>query len=180
MRMLAAPVLGQSTPRIVGVETTTYRLAATLVSMKTEDDRDIHLVIADPADSALTMVAELPDVACEGAADSIRRDQIQAARAALVAASGNAPVSSFKQLHGAAIITGVGFFGFLHGQTGIAPNGIELHPVLPLKAGAGPPDRHQYAQPSVPCASAERPAASASAPPARGSTTRKDPRRAAH
>jgi len=24
----------------------------------------------------------------------------------------------------------VGFFGFLHGQTGVAPNGIELHPIL--------------------------------------------------
>jgi hypothetical protein len=27
-------------------------------------------------------------------------------------------------------ITGVAFFDFLHGQTGVAPNGIELHPVL--------------------------------------------------
>jgi hypothetical protein len=25
---------------------------------------------------------------------------------------------------------GVAFFDFLHGQTGVAPNGIELHPVL--------------------------------------------------
>ena len=28
------------------------------------------------------------------------------------------------------VITGVGFFDFLHGQTGVAPNAIELHPVL--------------------------------------------------
>ena len=27
-------------------------------------------------------------------------------------------------------ITGVGFFDYLHGQRGVAPNGIELHPVL--------------------------------------------------
>jgi hypothetical protein len=27
-------------------------------------------------------------------------------------------------------ITGVAFYDFLHGQTGVAPNGIELHPVL--------------------------------------------------
>jgi hypothetical protein len=27
-------------------------------------------------------------------------------------------------------IVGVAFFDFLHGQTGVAPNGIELHPVL--------------------------------------------------
>jgi hypothetical protein len=29
-----------------------------------------------------------------------------------------------------ATITGVGFFDFDHGQTGVAPNAIELHPVL--------------------------------------------------
>jgi len=27
-------------------------------------------------------------------------------------------------------VTGVAFFDFLHGQTGVAPNGIELDPVL--------------------------------------------------
>jgi len=27
-------------------------------------------------------------------------------------------------------ITGVGFFDYIHGQHGVAPNGIELHPVL--------------------------------------------------
>jgi hypothetical protein len=27
-------------------------------------------------------------------------------------------------------VTGVAFFDFLHWQTGVAPNGIELHPVL--------------------------------------------------
>jgi hypothetical protein len=25
---------------------------------------------------------------------------------------------------------GVAFFDYLHGQTGVAPNGIELHPIL--------------------------------------------------
>jgi hypothetical protein len=27
-------------------------------------------------------------------------------------------------------ITGVGFFDYIHGQHGVAPNGVELHPVL--------------------------------------------------
>jgi hypothetical protein len=27
-------------------------------------------------------------------------------------------------------VTGVAFFDFQHGQTGVAPNAIELHPVL--------------------------------------------------
>jgi len=33
-------------------------------------------------------------------------------------------------------VTGVGFFDFLHGQTGVAPNGIELHPLLDISFGA--------------------------------------------
>jgi hypothetical protein len=40
-------------------------------------------------------------------------------------------------------MVGVAFFDFLHGQTGVAPNGIELHPVLGFaclsKAGQPPP-----------------------------------------
>jgi hypothetical protein len=38
--------------------------------------------------------------------------------------------STFTKLKGRATIRGIGFFDFLHGQTGVAPNGIELHPVL--------------------------------------------------
>ncbi len=34
-------------------------------------------------------------------------------------------------------VTGVGFFDFLHGQTGVAPNGIELHSVLDVQFGTG-------------------------------------------
>ena len=30
-------------------------------------------------------------------------------------------------------VTGVGFFDYLHGQRGVAPNGIELHPVLDVE-----------------------------------------------
>jgi hypothetical protein len=29
-----------------------------------------------------------------------------------------------------AILAGVAFFDFNHGQTGVAPNAIELHPIL--------------------------------------------------
>ncbi len=30
-------------------------------------------------------------------------------------------------------VEGVGFFDFLHGQTGVADNGVELHPVLDIE-----------------------------------------------
>ena len=33
-------------------------------------------------------------------------------------------------------VTGVAFFDFKHGQTGVAPNAIELHPVLAKSASS--------------------------------------------
>src|SRR5262249_43728400 len=51
------------------------------------------------------------------------------ARGALETACGPA-TTSFKNLIGSITLTGVGFFDLLHGQSGVAPNGIELHPVL--------------------------------------------------
>jgi plastocyanin len=46
-----------------------------------------------------------------------------------------APSETFASLNGTATIRGVGFFDFKHGQRGVAPNGIELHPVLRLARG---------------------------------------------
>lgn len=43
--------------------------------------------------------------------------------------------SSFTELKGKVVIEGVGFWGEIHGQTGVAPNGIELHPVLSFSSG---------------------------------------------
>jgi len=39
------------------------------------------------------------------------------------------------------IVTGVGFFDSPRGQTGAAPNGIELHPVLKIQLESGSPSR---------------------------------------
>ena len=38
--------------------------------------------------------------------------------------------SDFTTRHGNVTVTAVGFWDILQGQTGVAPNGIELHPVL--------------------------------------------------
>jgi hypothetical protein len=47
--------------------------------------------------------------------------------------------SSFQTANVPVTVTGVGFFDFLHGQTGVAPNGIELHAVLDVQFGSGGP-----------------------------------------
>jgi hypothetical protein len=58
------------------------------------------------------------------------------ARSALTKSCGQAPgpPSDFKDLQGTATVTGVEFFDVKHGtpQTVVAPNNIELHPVLRL------------------------------------------------
>jgi hypothetical protein len=41
----------------------------------------------------------------------------------------------YRSLSGTATVSGVIFFDFLHGQRGVAPNGIELHPVLRFRPG---------------------------------------------
>src|SRR5437899_9524803 len=48
-------------------------------------------------------------------------------------------------------IKGVGMFDFLHGQTGVAPNGIELHPVLDVifNPGTQTPDFALSASPTT-------------------------------
>jgi hypothetical protein len=133
LRALPASAVGGSTPRIAGAEMTTYRIPVRLVSMKLEDDRDIHLVVADPA-TGQTMIVEFPNPACQGAINSPHVTEIASARGALISAVG-VPGSSFINLSGSATVTGVGFFDVLHGQTGVAPNGIELHPALAFSFG---------------------------------------------
>jgi len=98
------------------------------VEAKLEDDEDFHLVVADPHHRSRTMIVEFPSANCTR--HSIKRKQMRRARAAFVRACGYPSSSYFTRLRGKATISGVGFFDFYHGQTGVAPNAIELHPVL--------------------------------------------------
>jgi hypothetical protein len=117
-----------------GPERRTYRVHAQLVEMKVEADSDVHLVIAEPSDTARTMIAEFPASACTKGAPSAVRRKMSAARRTLIAACGTPSASSFHKVHGSATLSGVAFFDVIHGQTGVAPDGIELHPVLGFKA----------------------------------------------
>ncbi len=121
--------LSTDTPRIEPVEFTTYRVRAKLVGAVIEDDHDVHLVIRSPASRRKTMIVEFPYVQCNGANDSAKRAAMKRARASLTNACGNIG-TSFVDLKGRVRVTGVGFWDEIHGQTGVAPNGIELHPVL--------------------------------------------------
>jgi hypothetical protein len=112
-----------------GVESTVYEVPARLVEAKLEKDEDIHVVIKGVTTPG-TMIVEFPTVACSGNATTGAKSRIRKARNAFVAACGTPGKSSFTALKGRATIRGVGFFDFKHGQRGLAPNGIEIHPVL--------------------------------------------------
>ena len=125
MRSWTAPNPIPPNNRVSPYETTTWVLDATLVEYKLENDSDYHLVIKDA--SGNTMIAEIPDPACVGAGSPFAAD-IQNARAQFDAKY--TASTSFQTANIPVQLTGVGMFDFLHGQTGVAPNGIELHPVL--------------------------------------------------
>ena len=125
LRSLAKPT-SYPNSRIGTVEKTVYQIDATLTKYKSESDGDLHLVLSDA--NGQTLIVEIPDPGCMGS--SPWKARATAARQAFLARY--TPTSSFKKTSKKVRITGVGFFDKLHGQTGVAPNGIELHAVTGL------------------------------------------------
>jgi hypothetical protein len=119
--------------RVAPTETTVWVVTATLTDYKIEiTDSDYHLVVRD-ADGH-TMITEIPSPNCVGA-NSPFAARIAQARAKFDARFG--ATSAFQTANILVRITGVGFFDKLHGQHGVAPNGIELHPVLDIEFNPG-------------------------------------------
>ena len=134
MRAFTAPNPIPPNNRITGPETTLWVINATLTLFKLESDSDYHLVIQDA--SGNTMITEIPSPSCVGAGSPFlagitnARNEFNAKFTA---------TTSFQTVNIPVKITGVGMFDFLHGQTGVAPNGIELHPVLDIIFNPGNP-----------------------------------------
>jgi hypothetical protein len=131
------------------IETTVFRLHAIRLGYTWERDRDLHVIISDPA-TGETMVAEIPAPEC------VSRFKDEFAKARKYASSGEtAPVTREYWLKKPedVIVVGVGFFDTTHGrhlevggyhmvgnqrrpahwvagEVGAAPNAIELHPVI--------------------------------------------------
>ena len=127
MRGWTAPSPIPANNRVSPFETTVWVLNATLTQYKLENDSDYHLILSDA--SGNTLIAEIPLPGCVGSSSPFL-SKITSARNAFNAKF--TPTGSFKTANIPVQITGVGMFDFLHGQTGVAPNGIELHPVLSI------------------------------------------------
>jgi hypothetical protein len=98
-----------------------FTVIAPVVLVRPEADSDLHLVLQSGGNH---MIAEAPAPYCDSRATPVRRRQMRVAR-------------SHVWMCARARVTGVAFFDFDHGQTGIAPNAIELHPILGLRCLSG-------------------------------------------
>lgn len=122
---LSAP--SNPTARVAPTETTVFSIHATLTKFKMEtDDSDYHLILDDG--QGHTLIAEMPSADCIGS--SPFKTAIGDVRAVVFTRFHPGP--SFRATRANVTVTGVGFFDRVHGQTGVAPNGIELHPVLSI------------------------------------------------
>jgi hypothetical protein len=107
--------------RINEAELHVYRVRVKLLRVREEVDSDLHLIVGERKNPAVTMIAEIPASYCaigtgyERAYDKSRETVLRM------------PVGSLVE------IEGVGFFDVIHGQRGRAPNGFELHPVLSVR-----------------------------------------------
>ena len=146
LRSPAAPNPIPANNRVSPWETTQWVLNATLTLYKLESDSDYHLVLQDA--NGLTMIVEIPSPSCVGAGSPFlpgitnARNEFNARFTA---------TTSFQTANIPVQIKGVGMFDFLHGQTGVAPNGIELHPVLDVifNPGTQTPDFALSASPTT-------------------------------
>jgi len=113
--------------RVPGIELQTFVLRARFVEARQQDDdSDIHVIVRDLEINEATLVTEIPDSSCT--ADERLKLVFTEARQALRTVTRDAIIE----------IVGLGFFDYDHGQRGMAPNHIEIHPVLRLRVISRP------------------------------------------
>jgi hypothetical protein len=147
--------------RAVPTETTIWKLTATVTEGRIEQDGDYHLVLT--GDSGNTMIGEIPmpetsfvaasspwfnDIKAARAAMDLKLKQLGKSlepvgftRESMAPPSAPRPAGAVKKekesdmtpIGARAVITGVGFFDSAHGQTGVAPTAIEIHPILDIE-----------------------------------------------
>lgn len=123
---LTPPRALPATTRVRPIETTVYTLSGVLTSYKLEADNDYHLVVVD---GSHTMIVEIPSPTCVRGGPL--RAGISNARREFDARYH--PTPTFQHVNAPVTVTGVGFFDVPHGQTGVAPNAVELHPAVDIK-----------------------------------------------
>jgi hypothetical protein len=105
-----------------------YSVVASATMIREEADQDLHIVLQQ---GTKHLIAEAPNAPfCTANATAYRKKQMRKAR------------SLVRPFCAKARVVGVAFWDYYHGQTGVAPNVIELHPILGytcLGSGGPPP-----------------------------------------
>lgn len=107
------------------IEKKTYTIECRIAHFLYEDDGDVHLVLCFGKD---TMIGEIPLAYFPEAEESGFKKKFINARKQFHKVVDNDKFYYMKTL----LVTGVGFVDFAHGQTGHAPNNLELHPILSI------------------------------------------------
>ena len=99
-----------------------FTVIAAVVLVRAEADSDLHVVLQSGGNH---MITEAPSPSRDRSCDAVP---------APTDASSAEPRPALRS---SARVTGVAFFDFPHGQTGVAPNAIELHPILVFRCLSG-------------------------------------------
>lgn len=125
LRGRAKPSTYPKSHRVTSTELHTYQVTAYLTQYKQEADGDIHLVLKDSA--GRRMISEIPYPACVPAAS---RWKAKITNVRTTFTNKYHVTTSWHYVHRPVDVRGIGYMDPLHGQTGVAPNGVELHPVI--------------------------------------------------
>jgi hypothetical protein len=127
---LQAPAYAAANPRST-LEESVFTVDGFLVGYTLAADSDFHAVIRDAVGE--TLIIEFPNPGCLQGSKVFQ--QAIAARSRFLQLIGTLPTAHFVFLPKAieVRVTGVVFFDRIHGQDGVAANGVELHPVIAIE-----------------------------------------------
>jgi type IX secretion system substrate protein len=118
---------GSSQARITPQEDSVYTVICNITEFRPESDSDCHLVITD---GTSTMIAEVPDPGCSTVSISPKASNFNTCRTWVHKNLGTVINTSVSLPP--VIITGVAYYDPPHGQSGAAPNNLELHGVISI------------------------------------------------
>ena len=110
--------------RYAPTELAVYEITAKMTFIKVETDEDYHVVLKDEKGNSMIVESVSPNCA-QG---SRFEDEIKVVRETIDKSVGT--IDKPKTVSRMVTVTGVGFFDRIHGQNGVASNGIELHPII--------------------------------------------------
>jgi hypothetical protein len=117
-----------SAKRMQGIEFQVYKIRCNITVKRNESDEDYHLILVDGNES---MIGEVPDPTCPVAATSAHLGEFIASRNWV---STHIGLITFDVVNIPLVeVTGVAFVDVPHGQTGEAPNHMEIHPILNIQ-----------------------------------------------